>query len=168
MEEAVRKIVLEHLKNIKDGISQKMVAQGRNATGKTVASLEIVEEGSHGIILGNKSFLYLERGRGPGKVPANFHSIIREWILAKGIDYRNLVPANGTSEQGLRRLTGMIAHSIMTKGTSLYRNKGYNDIFDTLIEKEVKKLTDETVSEVEMQIERINQANAGDVSDNKQ
>ena len=67
-----------------------MEAMKRTATGKSVASLK-VETGKNGkgessaFLTGGKQWEYMERGRGPGKVPYNFRDIIREWIVAKGI-----------------------------------------------------------------------------------
>ena len=45
----------------------------------------------------------------------------------------------------------------MTKGTSLHRNSGYNDIFDTLIAKEMDKLADEAAGVIEVEYDKINQ-----------
>jgi hypothetical protein len=101
----------------------------------------------------------MERGRGPGNVPRNFTSIIRDWIVAKGISYQNLIPKNGTPEQGLTRLSGAIAYSIMKNGTRLYRDKGYNDIFDTALKEELEKIATESAGVFDMEIDKIHQDN---------
>ena len=95
----------------------------------------------------------MERGRGPGKVPYNFTQIIREWILNKGISFSG-VPGK-TQERKLTNLSWMIANSIMKKGTTLHRNSGYNDIFDTLIAKEMEKLADEAAGIIDTEFTKI-------------
>ncbi len=156
----IPQIVTKHLQAIRQGIAANMEAMKRTATGKSVASLK-VETGKNGkgessaFLTGGKQWEYMERGRGPGKVPYNFRDIIREWIVAKGISLSG-VPGK-TQERKLQSLSYMIAHSIMTKGTSLHRNSGYNDIFDTLIAKEMDKLADEAAGVIEVEYDKINQ-----------
>lgn len=145
MASTIKDIVQRHLEAIKTGIAQQMSQQGRNASGKSVASLEIKADDSGGYLEGSSSFFAMEHGRGPGSVPKDFVSIIKDWIVAKGISYQNMMPKNGTPEQGLKRLSGAIAYSIMKNGTKLYRNKGYNDIYDSVLNEELEKLADETL-----------------------
>ena len=133
--------------------------QGRIASGRSVASLEVNVNANVGYLEGASSFLTMERGRGPGNVPRNFTSIIRDWIIAKGISYQNLIPKNGTPEQGLTRLSGAIAYSIMKNGTKLYRDKGYNDIFDTALKEELEKIATESAGVFDMEIDKIHQDN---------
>ena len=118
-----------------------------------------VKVNKSGYLEGASSFLTMERGRGPGNVPRNFTSIIRDWIIAKGISYQNLIPKNGTPEQGLTRLSGAIAYSIMKNGTKLYRDKGYNDIFDTVLKDELEKIATESAGVFDMEIDKIHQDN---------
>lgn len=143
MEGKVKKIVAAHLSTIKDGIIRRMAEQGRTATGRTAASLSVVARDDGGALYGNRNLLYIERGRGPGKVPKNFRAIIRDWIVARGIRYDGLTSRHGNREQGLDRLSFIIAKSIIDKGTRLYREKGYNDIYSTLLEEETEKTGDE-------------------------
>lgn len=158
--EAIRDIVVKHLKVVQDGIAANMKQQNRTASGRSVASLRIEDEGTEGLarvmLTGDKQWEVMERGRGPGKVPHNFSDIIKEWILKKGISYRQFAPKNGNPERGLKSLSYMIAHSIMKKGTKLHRDKGYNDIFDTLLEEETEKLALEATGIVETEIDKIN------------
>lgn len=84
-----------------------------------------------------------------------FYDTIRSWVIAKGISYQQMAPKNGTPEQGLARLSGAIAHSIMTKGTKLYRDKGYNDIYSELMEKELELLSKETAGIFEMEVDKL-------------
>lgn len=97
---SIQDIIKQHLEAVKTGIIQHMSQQGRIASGRSVASLEVNVNANGGYLEGASSFLTMERGRGPGNVPRNFTSIIRDWIIAKGISYQNLIPKNGTPEQG--------------------------------------------------------------------
>lgn len=153
----IKDIVQQHLEAVKAGIIQRMAQQGRTASGKSAASLEVKTSADGGFLEGSSSFLVMEHGRGPGKVPKDFNSIIREWIIAKGISYQDLTPKNGTPEQGLTRLTGAIVHSILTKGTKLYRDHGYNDIFDTVLNEELDKIADESVGVFTADVDRIHE-----------
>ena len=158
--EAIKDIVVKHLQVVRDGIEANMKQMGRTTSGRSVASLRIEDEGADGLahvlLTGDKQWEVMERGRGPGKVPHNFSDIIKEWILKKGISYRQFAPKNGNPERGLTSLSYMIAHSIMKKGTKLHRDKGYNDIFDTLLNEETDKLALEATGIVETEIDKIN------------
>lgn len=159
----IKDIVQRHLEAVKTGIAQQMAQQGRNASGKSVASLEVKTDDNGGYLEGSGSFLAMEHGRGPGSVPKDFVSIIRDWIVAKGISYQSLIPKkNGTPEQGLRRLSGAIAYSIMKKGTKLYRNKGYNDIYDSVLNEELEKLADEALGVFAVEVDAIHQEETKD------
>jgi len=155
MSASVRDIVESHLNAIKDGIAERMAQHGRNASGRTVRSMVVQASDTGGYLEGAGQFRYLEQGRGPGKVPKGFRDIIKEWIIAKGISYQDMIPKNGTPDQGLARLSGAIAHSIMTKGTKLYRDHGYDNIFSELIEKESELLAKEASGIFETEIEKL-------------
>lgn len=155
METSVRSIVSSHLNAIKDGIEMHMEQMGRNASGSTVRSMVVNTTDNGGTLEGSKSFMYLEHGRGPGKVPKGFYEIIKDWVIAKGISYQDMIPKNGTPEQGLARLSGAIAHSIITKGTRLYRDNEYNDIYSSLIEQEVELLSKEAAGIFETEVEKL-------------
>ena len=158
--EAIRNIVIRHLEVVRKGIEANMSKMGRTASGRSVGSLLIEDEGdsegAHVLLTGGKQWEVMERGRGPGRVPYNFTQVIREWILKKGISYRHLAPRGGNPERGLQSLSFLIARSIMKKGTKLYRDHGYNDIFDTLINEETEKLATESFGIVETEFETIN------------
>lgn len=133
----------------------RMEQMGRNASGSTVRSMIVNTSDSGGTLEGSKSFMYLEYGRGPGKVPKGFYEIIKDWVIAKGISYQDMIPKNGTPEQGLARLSGAIAHSIITKGTRLYRDNEYNDIYSSLIEQEIELLSKEAAGIFETEVGKL-------------
>lgn len=146
----VKELLELHLNNVKTRIAEQMAAHNRNASGRSVASLNVVINGNIGILYGSKSFLTMEQGRKAGKVPYGFVDIIKQWIIDKGIavtpiqaktQRAKLTPA----ERGLNSFAGAVAYTIMKKGTKLYRDKGYNDIFTSAINEELKLLADELV-----------------------
>lgn len=150
----VNKLLTFHLGNIKVGIAQRMAALGRMSSGRSVASLQIEVKDSKGNLSGDKQWETMQRGRRPGKVPSNFREIIKNWVRAKGI---NIQPRIGQSQnQAIESFSYLVTRSIMQKGTKLYRDKGYNDIYDTLLEEEIKKLTNETASVLELEVDKIN------------
>ena len=150
----VNKLLTFHLGNIKVGIAQRMAALGRMSSGRSVASLQIEVKNSKGILSGDKQWETMQRGRRPGKVPSNLREIIKNWVRAKGI---NIQPRIGQSQkQAIESFSYLVTRNIMQKGTKLYRDKGYNDIYDTLLEEEIKKLTNETASVLELEIDKIN------------
>lgn len=150
----VNKLLTFHLGNIKVGIAQRMAALGRMSSGRSVASLQIEVKDSKGNLSGDKQWETMQRGRRPGKVPSNFREIIKNWVRAKGI---NIQPRIGQSQkQAIESFSYLVTRNIMQKGTKLYRDKGYNDIYDTLLEEEIKKLTNETASVLELEIDKIN------------
>ncbi len=157
MASSIKDIVQQHLEAVKASIAQRMTQQGRTASGKSVASLEVTADESGGSLSGASSFLSMEHGRGPGSVPKDFTSIIKDWIIAKGISYQDLIPKNGTPEQGLTRLSGAIAYSIMKNGTKLYRDKGYNDIYDSVIAEELEKIAEETAGVFDAKVDGLHQ-----------
>lgn len=150
----VNKLLTFHLGNIKVGIAQRMAALGRMPSGRSVASLQIEVKDSKGNLSGDKQWETMQRGRRPGKVPSNFREIIKNWVRAKGI---NIQPRIGQSQkQAIESFSYLVTRNIMQKGTKLYRDKGYNDIYDTLLEEEIKKLTNETALVLELEVDKIN------------
>lgn len=150
----VEKLLTLHLGNIKVGIAQRMAALGRMSSGRSVASLQIEVKDSKGILSGDKQWETMQRGRRPGNVPSNFREIIKNWVRQKGI---SIQPRGGQSQkQAIESFSYLVTRNIMQKGTKLYRDKGYNDIYDTLLEEEIKKLTNETTSVLELEVDKIN------------
>ncbi len=139
---------LDELKTLLD----KMVAEMRenlastktNASGRTSASLRVEMTDEGGRIWARRYFRGVEQGRAGGRVPRNFTSIIRQWILDKGLTYQaipykrkpsaNWQPKYTPEERGLRQMASAIAHTIEKSGTSLYRRGGRKDIFTNVIE----------------------------------
>lgn len=150
----VDRLLTLHLGNIKVGIAQRMATMGRMSSGRSVASLQIDVKDSKGNLSGDKQWETMQRGRRPGKVPSNFREIIKNWVRQKGI---SIQPKEGQSQkQAIESFSYLVTRNIMQNGTKLYRDKGYNDIYDTLLEEEIKKLTNETTSVLELEIDKLN------------
>lgn len=145
----VEETLTRHLGNVKQKVEQAMAAYGRNASGRSVASLTVSVQGDTGTLYGSRSFWVMERGRRPGKVPHGFADIIRQWIIDKGLKVTP-IPARRTQgvkytpyERGLRSMAGAIAHKIMTEGTRLYRDNDFNDIYTSAVKEELELMADE-------------------------
>ncbi len=148
--ENVQEMIRLHLENVKSKIVQAMADNQRNASGRSVASLSIEVSGNKGVLYGSKSFLVMERGKKPGKVPYRFRDIIKQWIIDKGISVTPIPTKKRQSkytphERGLNSMAGAIAYKIMKEGTKLHRDNGYNDIFTSAVRDELKVLEDELV-----------------------
>ena len=61
-----------------------------------------------------------------------------------------------SQKQAIESFSYLVTRNIMQKGTKLYRDKGYNDIYDTLLEEEIKNLKNETASVLEIEVDKIN------------
>lgn len=160
--ENVTDILTRTLERVKAKIQERIISEGRSASGKSASSLAIEVDGMKGAILGSASLLSMERGRGPGKVPYGFFDIIKEWIKAKGISVTP-IPSKREStispeERGLRSLAGAIAYTIMKKGTKLHRSGGYNDIYDTALNEELEVLGNEITFGLAEQVTTINES----------
>ncbi|MDR1416269.1 MAG: hypothetical protein LBJ57_02465 [Prevotellaceae bacterium] len=127
--EAIGSILREELDALLRDIISRHEQAGRTgqvASGRTRDSFEVAVEGLHGRIMGNRwPGPVLETGRKPGRVPYDFQSIIREWIVAKGLSFRD--------NDQLNRWAAAIAWTIKREGTELYRSGAREDIFQTAI-----------------------------------
>lgn len=96
------------LEECRDEIRRNMAANDENATHRTEAGIQVIRyeggvrlvsgasvnmpdgEGGVAEVEGGSAPLYtLETGRGAGKVPYGFASILYNWSKAKGINFRN-------------------------------------------------------------------------------
>lgn len=146
----VQEMLRRHLENVKAKVTQAMADNSRNASGRSVASLSVSVSDNVGTLYGSKSFLVMERGKKPGKVPFGFRDIIKQWIIDKGISVTPIPSKRRDTkytphERGLNSLAGAIAFKIMKEGTKLHRDNGYNDIYTTAVREELAALGDEMV-----------------------
>lgn len=149
-------ILRQHLTNIKNRIAERMAASHRNASGRSVASLKVEVGDGHAVLWGAKSFLVMEKGRGPGAVPVGFTEIIMDWANAKGISANAKSGKNVSKEAAMRSFAGAVAYNIMKKGTKIHRTKQYDDIYTTVLNEELEKMSDAMVINLLDQVSRIN------------
>lgn len=155
MEATIRGILQSYIEKIKLDTINNMASHQRNVTGKSVRSLttQVIGNGE-AIMYGSSSFLAMERGRAGGRVPRDFFSIIKQWVVDRGISVTPIKPKptkNGNVrrnvkltpyERGLNHLSGAIAYRIIKDGTRLHRRNQFDDIFSTSVEENTKEMFD--------------------------
>lgn len=118
-------LVLEWLNSIRDELIDYMDAENRNATGKSKASLQVVNiSATGGQLIGSDSIEFVFRGRSPGKMPPLYNII--QWCIAKGLP---------------RHVAWIIAKRISEAGTALWRS-GRNIISEVVNEQKIQELVD--------------------------
>lgn len=120
--------------SIASDIRVKLVSTGANATGKTSASLESIATEDRLLIKGDKSFLFVERGRGAGRRPPI--QPIKEWAIARGII---------TTDPRTQGIAYGIANKIAKEGTVLHRTNSVRDIY-------TETITDDRIDAIKDQI----------------
>lgn len=128
-----------------------MQAEGRNASGRTSASVRVEMHDSGCKITAASYFGVEETGRRPGKVPGNIIGILEAWIEAKGIEVRQVPyirqpsdrwqPKFSVAERSRKLAAGAMAHAIKTSGTRLYQDGGEAVIYTPAIENLLNDLT---------------------------
>lgn len=131
----VTEILHEELDTLLRDIIARHEEAGQVASGTTRDSFEVAIDGLHGRIMGNRwPAPVLETGRKGGKVPYGFKNIIREWIVAKGLRFKD--------DKQLDRWAAAIAWKIAREGTQLYRAGAPKDIFETPIAEFTQRLSE--------------------------
>lgn len=128
-------IIKEWGENVIEKIRHNLDATGTTASGKTKESLELVLTDYGFQIVGRQYFQGVEEGRGPGGIPRNMTSIIRQWMTDKGIEDQF-----GKTESEKRSAAYLIGQYIANNGTQLYRKGGRDDIYTTVITEELPDL----------------------------
>lgn len=134
MELLLRDKVMELVSSELEALKQKVIENQENsglvASGRTIASMkvEVTEDG--GVLWGRSPFGTLETGRKPGKVPAGFWKIIRQWMDDKGIQV-----------QKPDSFAYLVARKIANEGTQLFRNGGRDDIYSPEVKDTVKRVS---------------------------
>lgn len=134
MELLLRDKVMELVSSELEALKQKVIENQKNsglvASGRTIASMkvEVMEDG--GVLWGRSPFGTLETGRKPGKVPAGFWKIIRQWMDDKGIQV-----------QKPDSFAYLVARKIANEGTQLFRNGGRDDIYSPEVKDTVERVS---------------------------
>lgn len=150
-------------------IRENITATGTRASGRTQASIRVEVSADTGTIYGRRAFSVLQTGRRGGKVPTGFVTLIKQWIADKGIRTTPIPyirkasarwkPKYTPEQRGVNAAAGAIAHTIRTRGTSLYRQGGRNDIYTEPIEECVeavkRDLAEAYVAEVVKDLQKL-------------
>lgn len=154
--------IRQTLEEVRDGIAANIAANGRTASGNTAASMDIEVYMASGRLTGRPAFWTLEKGRGPGRIPANLTEIIKQWALDKGISItpipyvrqpsENWQPKYTPQERGLEAFAGAVVHNIANKGTKLYQEGGEDNIYTPVIEKAMEKLSNNVMLDISTQL----------------
>lgn len=123
-------LVSSELEALKQKVIENQKNSGQVASGRTIASMkvEVTEDG--GVLWGRSPFGTLETGRKPGKVPAGFRKIIRQWMDDKGIQV-----------QKPDSFAYLVARKIANEGTQLFRNGGRDDIYSPEVKDTVERVS---------------------------
>lgn len=130
LRDKVMELVSSELEALKHTVIENQKNSGQVASGRTIASMkvEVTEDG--GVLWGRSPFGTLETGRKPGKVPAGFWKIIRQWMDDKGIQV-----------QKPDSFAYLVARKIANEGTQLFRNGGRDDIYSPEVKDTVERVS---------------------------
>lgn len=139
-------LVLDCLERVRLRIWQNIDTTNTKASGKTQESMWIERTPTGGRLWGRPYFQSVETGRPAGRVPFNFVSIIKQWIIDKGISIKQVAYKTSrphkysVQERSLNMAAGAIAHNIEVSGTRLFKSGGRHDIYSDVIAEEVAEL----------------------------
>lgn len=142
----IKQIVGDELNALRLAIASHIMANGQNASGRTIRSLRVESREDGGTLFGRSPFATLERGRKGGKVPRKFHDIIYQWMMDKGIhgtpyQFKTTRPhKRSAQEAGDRTLAYFISEKIRKQGTRLYRDGGRADVYSNAIPTTIKAI----------------------------
>lgn len=143
-------LIRETLEEALADIAANLESTRTNASGRTSASMEVETYEGGARLLGRGYFDGVELGRPAGSVPSNFNAIIEQWIrdkMARGWFSLKLIPyktnrqhKHTVEERSIMMAAGAIAHTIQSRGTSLYRSGGRTDIYSDTLDSRVEGL----------------------------
>lgn len=124
LSEEIRQILREELEDLRARIIANMERADQVVSGKTRDSMQVEVRGNAGVLTGRRAFATLETGsrpwsRKPKRTPKWFADLIGEWIDQRGLDLNQWA----------------VAHTIIHKGSKLYREGGRADIYSPELQK---------------------------------
>ena len=139
LSQEIRQILLEELEDLRQRIIENMGRADQIVSGKTRDSLQVNVRELSGVLTGRQAFATLENGsrpwsRPPKRTPKWFADLIGEWIDAKGLDLNQWA----------------VAHTIIHKGSKLYRDGGRADIYSPEIQTAMDRIGDRIVNKYEV------------------
>lgn len=155
-------ILREEVERAKQLIVSHILANGQNASGRTIKSLAVEQPTEDEVILsGRKPFGVLETGRKAGKVPYGFRGIIMQWMKDKGLHgtpmpYKTDRQHKYTAqERGDMSMASAIARSIATKGSRLHRIGGRADVYSNVIPQTMQRIRERLIFLIHMSADSI-------------
>lgn len=162
----MRNEILKILDECRAEIVTNMQAEGVTVTGRTSGSLVVEDRGEHLVLLQRPEGAPLETtqfGREGGKVPFGFRQIIKQWIIDKKIQTKDIPyirkpserwqPMYTPQERGLAAAAGAIAHKIAKVGTDRFANPKQN-IYTEPIDKAIEKISNFLLTEITTNIRK--------------
>lgn len=136
LSEEIRQILLEELEDLRRRITENMGKADQIVTGKTRDSMQVSVQGNAGVLTGRQAFATLETGsrpwsKKPKRPPKWFADLIGEWIDAKGLDLNQWA----------------VAHSIIHKGSKLYREGGRADVYSPELQKTMDRIGERIIDQ---------------------
>ena len=158
--------ILQILTEAKDEIISNIDSQGIRASGRTQKSLKVEDRGEHLVLVQDSTgapFETLQYGREGGKVPMGFQSIIKQWIIDKGIttnpiDYKRIPsarwqPKYTPAERGLLAAAGAIAEKIKKSGTDRFTQPN-EEVYSGVLNKTIDRLEKLFVGKITSEIRK--------------
>lgn len=136
LSEEIRKILQEELEDLRARIIANMERADQVVSGKTRDSLQVSVQGNAGVLTGRQAFATLETGsrpwsKKPKRTPKWFADLIGEWIDKRGLDLNQWA----------------VAHTIIHKGSKLYREGGRADVYSPELQKTVDRIGDRVLDQ---------------------
>lgn len=143
----VQNIVFEELEDLRKRIISNIDSSGRRASGRTSESMRTDVSENRGVLFGRMAFGTLETGRKPGKVPAGFYQIIKQWVIDKGISF--------DSQSERNSFAYLVSRKITREGTQLYRRGADTDVYTAEVPETISRIKDRVGFLMRMEFESI-------------
>lgn len=143
----VQNIIFEELEDLRKRIISNIDSTGRKASGRTSGSMHTDVSENRGILFGRMAFGTLETGRKPGKVPAGFYQIIKQWVIDKGISF--------DSQSERNSLAYLVSRKIAREGTQLYRRGAEADVYTAEVPETIERIKDRVGFLMRLEFESI-------------
>ena len=129
LSEEIRQILREELEDLRRRIIANMEGADLIVSGRTRDSMQVEVKGNGGVLTGRRAFATLETGcrpwnKQPKRPPKWFADLIGEWIDQRGLDLNQLA----------------VAHTIIRKGSKLYREGGRADIYSPELQPTIDRI----------------------------
>lgn len=130
-----RSVLESELERLRTDIIESMIREDKRATGRTAQQITYDAEDTDVGIVGRlyvpSYFPTLQRGRPPARSGSGsdkqaFIDNLRQWIVAKGLQYKD--------EKDLQRLANFLRWRINKLGNKDYQQRKERDIYDTNVE----------------------------------